>query len=364
MLVFARNKQGKLVSISDVPNGKLCQCTCPGCDDELVARNRGKIKAHSFAHTSKPEERACLMTALHRFIQEYFAAQEQITLPSVKCKYMGKTKERPPKLIKILQGSVESPLDKYKMDVELETSVGTIFIEVKVTADCSDEKVNFIKSNKVSTLEVDLSQFLEQPMEAVIDALHNIESYSNWIYSWCDDALKNEIEKEVEAERLANQQASEREIKRKKTITKRAIANLIKNGTIGLPAKELPFTKLIETKKYQLQAKVLNAGSWSFNNFQIMIDTEDYILATCQMLSKKGKEANKLFILFPYSADALRNFKPIPNSAALCRLFRKGSYPYKWLSFPEPSPHKLKKAKDKAEQTKREYLEYFENYSL
>ncbi|CAH9064224.1 hypothetical protein PSECIP111854_03396 [Pseudoalteromonas sp. CIP111854] len=364
MLIFAHNKLGKLVSINDVPNGKLCQCTCPGCDDELVARNRGKIKAHSFAHTSKPEKSSCLMTALHRFAQEYLAAQEQILLPSVKYKHMGKTKVRPPKLVKILQGSVESPLDKYKMDVELETSVGKIFIEVKVTANCSDEKVSYIKSNKVATLEIDLSQFLEQSIEAVIDALRNVEPYSTWIYSWCDEALKNEIEKEIEAERVAAQQALEREIKRKKTTAKRAINNLIRSGTIGLPAKELPFTTLIEAKKYQLQAKVLNAGSWSFNNFQVMIDTEDYILATCQMLSKKGKEANKLFIFFPYSAEALRDFKPIPNSAVLCRLFRKGSYPYKWLSFPEPSPHKLKKAQDKAEQAKRESLEYFENYSL
>ena len=49
------------------------------------------------------------------------------------------------------------------MDVELETSVGEIFVEVKVTADCRDEKVSYIKSNKVPTLEVDLSQFIEQP---------------------------------------------------------------------------------------------------------------------------------------------------------------------------------------------------------
>ncbi|WP_138676673.1 hypothetical protein [Pseudoalteromonas aurantia] len=304
------------------------------------------------------------MTALHRFAQEYLAAQEQILLPSVKCKHMGKTKIRPAKLVKILQSSVESPLDKYKMDVELETSVGEIFIEVKVTADCSDEKVSYIKNNKVPTLEVDLSQFIEQPMEAVIDALRNIEPYSNWIYSWCDDTLKNEIEKEVEAERLALQRALEQEIERKKKITKRAINNLVKNGTIGLPAKEFPFTAFINTKEYKLQAKVLSAASWSFNSLRVMIDNEDYILATCQILSKKGQEANKLFILFPFNDDALRNFKPIPNSAVLCRLFRKGSYPYMWLSFPEPNPRKLVPAQHKAKQLKRESLEYFENYSI
>lgn len=300
------------------------------------------------------------MTALHRFAQEYLASQEQILLPSVKCKHMGKTKIRPTKLVKILQSSVESPLAKYKMDVELETSVGKIFFEVKVTADCSNEKVNFIKSNKVPTLEVDLSQFIEQPMEAVIDALRNIEPYSHWIYSWCDDTLKNEIEKEVEAERLAAQRALER----KKKITKQAIHYLTRKSTIGLPAKEFPFTTFIGAREYKLQAKVLNAGSWNFNHFNVIIETEDYILATCQILSKKGKEGNKLYILFPFNDDALRNFNPVPNSAVLCRLFRKGSYPYKWLSFPKPSPHKLQQAQLKAKQLKRESLEYFDNYSL
>ncbi len=363
MLVFASDASGKVVSINNVKNGKACNCFCIACNDPLIARNGGKIKAHSFAHTSKPEKRSCLMTALHRFAQEYLAAQEQILLPSVKCKHMGKTKVRPPKLVKILRGSVESPLDKYKMDVELETSLGRICIEVKVTAECSDEKVSFLKNNKVPTLEIDLSQFIEQPIEAVIDALHNIEPYSNWIYSWCDDALKNDIEKEVEAERLAAQQALEREVERRKKVTKQAINNLTRNNTIGLPAKELPFTTFIGAREYKLQAKVLNADSWNFNRFNVMIDTDNYILATCQMLSKKGKEGNKLYILFPFNDSALRNFKPVPNSAVLCRLFRKGSYPYKWLSFPEPSPHKLQQAQLKAKLVKKKSLEHFESYS-
>lgn len=303
------------------------------------------------------------MTALHRFAQEYLATQEQILLPSVNCKHMGKTKLQPPKLVKVLQGSVECSLDKYKMDVELETSVGKIFIEVKVTADCSDEKVNFIKSNKVPTLEIDLSPFIERPLKTVIDALSNIEPYSNWIYSWCDETLKNEIEKEIEAGRLAAQRALEHEVERRKKITKQAIQNLTKNNAIGLPAKEFSFSTFIGAREYTLQAKVLSAGSWSFKHFNVIIDTEDYILATCQMLSKKGSEGNELYILFPFNESVLSNFKPVPNSALLCRLFRKGSYPYKWLSFPEPTPYKLQQAQARAKLLKRKSLEYFESYS-
>ncbi|WP_445648570.1 DUF7828 domain-containing protein [Pseudoalteromonas haloplanktis] len=84
MLVFASDASGNVVSINNVKNDKACNCFCIACNDSLIARNRGTKNAHSFAHTSKPEKRSCLMTALHRFVQEYLAAQEQILLPSVR----------------------------------------------------------------------------------------------------------------------------------------------------------------------------------------------------------------------------------------------------------------------------------------
>ena len=44
---------GKLVSVSEVPNGLGCGAVCPGCEQSLVARNAGIVRQHHFAHHHK-----------------------------------------------------------------------------------------------------------------------------------------------------------------------------------------------------------------------------------------------------------------------------------------------------------------------
>lgn len=45
--------------IDDVPNGAKCNCICKSCNDELIARNGGKLKKHHFAHRNFIRE-SCL----------------------------------------------------------------------------------------------------------------------------------------------------------------------------------------------------------------------------------------------------------------------------------------------------------------
>ena len=40
----------RLVRVADVPNGLRCGAVCPGCRQPLVARNRGVVRQHHFAH--------------------------------------------------------------------------------------------------------------------------------------------------------------------------------------------------------------------------------------------------------------------------------------------------------------------------
>jgi len=69
MLVFASDASGKIVLINNVKNGKACNCFCIACNDPLIARNGGKIKAHSFAHTTKEESRTCgLLTSYFKLV--------------------------------------------------------------------------------------------------------------------------------------------------------------------------------------------------------------------------------------------------------------------------------------------------------
>ena len=47
-------QNGKLVDISFVESGLACNCVCPCCKQQLVAK-KGNIKGHHFAHHNKED---------------------------------------------------------------------------------------------------------------------------------------------------------------------------------------------------------------------------------------------------------------------------------------------------------------------
>ena len=47
-------KDSILVHISEVESGLRCDCICPGCGEQLVAK-KGEYVKHHFAHKSKKE---------------------------------------------------------------------------------------------------------------------------------------------------------------------------------------------------------------------------------------------------------------------------------------------------------------------
>jgi hypothetical protein len=360
VLVFALNNLGVLVSISEVANGLACECICPNCNDPLIARNAGKKVAHSFAHTSKAETRKCLMTALHKFAQNYFKSGQSIDLPQYKHTYLGITKTKSVKHLLIHNASIEYSVDVFSIDVKLETLIGKIFIEIRVTSDCSVKKIAYLKANKLPTLEFNLSKLVGRPYEEVIDILSNADQHAEWLCGWDITELEKEILSDIKAKKKKEEASRQLETIKRKRIAQNALNNMRKNLSIGMPAKVVPFHAIVAGKESKLEAKVLNAGSWNFQDLTIKVDDENCLLITCKILSKKGKPANNLTILFPYTESALNRFKPELNSAVLCRIYRKGSYPYKWLSYPQASPIKLQNAKEKAINTKKESLEYFQ----
>ena len=56
-LYAIRESGGEHVFIEVVPNGNKCGCISSKCKEPLVAKNRGKINAHHFAHRSESNSR-------------------------------------------------------------------------------------------------------------------------------------------------------------------------------------------------------------------------------------------------------------------------------------------------------------------
>lgn len=84
LLTYAHNQQGSLVFIDDVSNGLSCNCTCPCCKEQLIAKNGGKKKEHHFAHIGGSNCQGYYETTLHLLSKEIIRTKKTIMLPQYK----------------------------------------------------------------------------------------------------------------------------------------------------------------------------------------------------------------------------------------------------------------------------------------
>lgn len=162
-ILQALNADGKSVYIDDVPNGKNCNCNCAECGGKLVAKNKGRIKIHHFAHESGNDSIKCSQTALHLLAKEIIANEKRIPIPR--------------------NGQIEF----YKTDfIEQEKFMNDIIpdlyatcenrpyiVEILVTHEVDEEKLQKIVQHKISGVEVDLSDKCFESKEDLRRALFN-----------------------------------------------------------------------------------------------------------------------------------------------------------------------------------------------
>ena len=153
-------KDGELIDISSVDRGLKCGCVCPSCNQPLIAKKGEKMVQH-FAHKSTDECEYGYETSLHLLAKEIISKSKKFTIPSVYVEFHSyKEKE-------YISQSKEITVDR----IELEKSFGGIipdiviycgekklFVEIFVTHKIDEEKLNRIKSEDISTIEIDLSK--------------------------------------------------------------------------------------------------------------------------------------------------------------------------------------------------------------
>ena len=81
--LFYGMKKGKIVSINDVCSGKECDCICPSCGEQLIAK-KGKIKIHHFSHTALKECEYGYETTLHLLAKDIIENANHFVLPEEK----------------------------------------------------------------------------------------------------------------------------------------------------------------------------------------------------------------------------------------------------------------------------------------
>lgn len=70
LLTYAIANDGHFVNIDKVNTGQECCCICPACKEPLVAKNKGMIRVHHFAHQSGTECDLAYESMLHLLAKE------------------------------------------------------------------------------------------------------------------------------------------------------------------------------------------------------------------------------------------------------------------------------------------------------
>lgn len=240
-LPFGVREDGSITHISEITEyekGMRCNCTCPQCGQDLIARI-GKVRTPHFAHKNQ-ECKYATETAIHKFAKEVLKRNMKIALPKLEIIY----NEENFKIIESLNNGLEN-IDRRNLksikitdefvlkfdNIKLEKHVGSIIpdvvvykngtpliIEIAITHFIDAAKKDKIRNLNISTIEINLnlddleySNFDRNKVESII--INKIDN-KTWIYN-----RKEEIKKAIileKQEQLIEKKIKDRIVQRKK----------------------------------------------------------------------------------------------------------------------------------------------------
>jgi predicted small metal-binding protein len=184
MLIKYAERNGFLVHVEDVPNGLQCGCICPACGQQLIAKNKGEIKDHHFAHFGDLNCKYAYQSTLHLMAKEIFTEVESIKLPVISYEldeFLSVTLNSKP-IIEIERVILEKKLNSVIPDIILTSKNGSILlIEIKVTHGIDSIKQNKLEELNLDCIEVDLEDCLISTKEDLKEILMNDFSRWRWI---------------------------------------------------------------------------------------------------------------------------------------------------------------------------------------
>ena len=213
-----RGTESHLRFVDDVPKGLKCNCVCPYCKVDLMAK-QGQKKEHHFAHKNNKNCTGARMTALHMLAQQILARDKKLMLPD----YIGLYYQKATELIEFDEVKIEKStiLDnklyrpdcigiKYGNNIE-----HRLWIEIFVTHEVDSDKFDSICKSNQPCIEIDLSDMLKTDYteESVAKRLQEQKDDRMWI---CCPICENRNEenriktKQAEYEKWKKEEAEDR----------------------------------------------------------------------------------------------------------------------------------------------------------
>lgn len=206
-LAWGELPDGTHVHISAVPAGHGCGCTCPACGLPLSAHKGTKL-VHHFHHLGGQACSSAGETNAHVWAKQILAERKQIWLPAVIAEAGGQRREEHrARLLKFASAELEKRDGSIVPDVKLiyRDSKGhehELIVEILVTHACDDEKIEKIKRQGVSAIEIDLGRFRRSKSEEIVAcALIGDDPLSRAPRHWLHNPKRD-----VASERLATEQ--------------------------------------------------------------------------------------------------------------------------------------------------------------
>lgn len=202
-------RNGNQYHISEVESGLKCDCVCPACGEQLIAKKGENIKPHNhFAHKSKIQCEYAYETSIHFDGKRILEKNRKVCLPfrepvfntSNLNDFYNKTLNTKrlgtiiPKTYQIDNVVIEKKLHDIVPDLKCTIKGKPIIIEIAVTSKIKVEKQERIENIGIPVIEVDLSKMDRTVNEKDIE-LNVIENINNktWYCNRKDEDLIDEL---------------------------------------------------------------------------------------------------------------------------------------------------------------------------
>jgi ssDNA-binding Zn-finger/Zn-ribbon topoisomerase 1 len=189
MIPYARSEDNTLVSIGEVLPGLACNCFCPACGSQLIAR-KGLRNAHHFAHYRRPECTHALESSLHAMTKSILRRAGRIILPPIQVHYQ----DRPLAFARLFQFSsvrIEQHTDGMVPDILLESAGGRLSVEIAVHHLSSSRKIWKLQQARIPAIEIDVKTIHEElagmgkgtDLAAFSDRIINDVRHKKWLFN-------------------------------------------------------------------------------------------------------------------------------------------------------------------------------------
>lgn len=195
----------RIVHINSVQRGLDCNCICPNCEVNLIAK-KGDKNSHHFAHENHNGDH-CNESILHKLGKQIIEEFKYIALPEVDIivsqnDLSGKTHSKQhvetiSRKSEFTEVRLEQSSDNIRPDLTCLTATGPLYIEIVVTNPVCDEKIKKVIEQENPMLSIDLSQYnamltYEDIKEAVLKTAPR-----TWIYNPEHEKLKKMLHRHL-----------------------------------------------------------------------------------------------------------------------------------------------------------------------